>query len=78
MDEILKVKNRIGFKDDAKDERMIMPLTEVGSKSGSLVWEDENFGFGHVKFEVPVEHQVAHNTKCKTSSGSSPGLEILR
>lgn len=37
--------------------RMIMPLTEVGGKTGGLVWEGENFGFGYVKFEVLVEHR---------------------
>lgn len=36
---------------------MIIPLTEVSDKSGSLFLENENFGFGHVKFEVLVEHQ---------------------
>lgn len=34
-----------------------MPSTEVGSKSGGLIWEDENFHLGYVKFEVLVEHQ---------------------
>lgn len=29
---------------------MITPLMKVGSKSGSLIWKDENFGFAHVKF----------------------------